>query len=173
MKKNLPLIIALTLPILMLIFVVGLVYMPAATHNPNYNFLYATGVDYYWPSQYTLKNNHLIKNSISPLNPLIHNNEQLYLYNVHTNQISQVDYANAKQLFLDPQPTSPDGFHIVHSSGDNSFFSLFFFSSPDFNTRFLQKNSFSKRLKLKLIGQFYNSFHFIGWIVDGKTNSAR
>jgi hypothetical protein len=173
MKKNLPLIIAFSLPILMVILVIGLVYVPTATYKSNYNFIYATGADYYWPSHYEIKNNQLVKNSESPHLHVVHNNEQLYLYNVTTEQVSPIDYNKAQKLRLDPKPISPDGFQITHATGDHSFFSLFFFSSPSYNARFLQKNHFSRRLNLKLNGQFYNNFQFIGWVLDGKTDTAR
>lgn len=172
MKKNLALIIALVLPILMLIFVIGLIYLPRTILHPHYNFLYATGVDYYWPSQYIVKNNQLIKQS-PPQPNQVHSNEELYLYDVRTDEITQINYATAEQFRLDPNPVAPDGFRIAHGAGDSSFFSLFFFSSPSYNTRFLQNGDYSKRLKLKLVGQFYNNFHFIGWVLNGKTSTAR
>lgn len=169
MKNTLALKIGIVLPILMVLLVIGMIYIPTHYIRPQYNFVYATGGNYYWQSQYAIEKQQIIKQSLkrAPNQPVLH--EQLYLYNVALNQSQALSFTQAQALKLDSTAQSPDGFNIVAAANGNSFFQLFILTPQNYNLHYLQKNSYSKRLALKLDGQHYNNFYFLGWVLNGKT----
>lgn len=165
-KKNITLIVGTSIPILMILFVAGSIYLPGLFVQSKYNFLYVSGDDYYYyydQYQYSVQNGKLVRSEIQrPENQNYQPQREvkLYVYDVAKNESKEIFYAEAQNLNLDSNVKSPDGFEIVYGSRGDGFFP----SERDYNTRYLKGHNVSKKINLQLSGSYYNNFRFIGWI---------
>jgi len=167
LKKNITLVIGISIPILMIIFVAISIYLPGFFVSPKFNFLYVSGDDYYYYDQYqySVQNGELMKNEIKkPENrsyePI--KEVKLYVHDVAKNKSREITFEEARSLNLDSNVKSPDGFEIAYGSHSGSFL---FSGGSDYGVRYLTGNNISKKLDLQLAGSsYYNNFRFIGWI---------
>jgi len=166
-KKNIPLILGLSIPILMILFVAGIIYLPGLFIQPKFNFLYATE-DYYFPSYYSVKNGRLIKNNKAYC-PEFYKRKctepRLYIYDITKNESKEISFSEAQRLTLNSNSRSPDGFEITCGRRTQSIFFIFVESSSDCSTRFIKGHNISKKLNLQLSKGRYGSFRFLGWII--------
>ena len=159
-KKNIPLIIGVSIPILMVIFVVLSIYLPGIFIQPQYNFIYATG-DYEQP--YIVRINRIVKSE--PRNPNYKPSyeSKLFLHDVKLNTSKEITFEESQNYNLDPNVLSPDGFQVSYGSSDGGFFPFFFYSGIDYNTSYLKGNNVNKKLNIN--SEFYRyNFFFLGWI---------
>lgn len=176
-KKNLPLILGFSIPIIMILFVAVSIYLPGLFINPQYNFLYSTN-DNYYNRTYTVNNGKL--EQIPTLSPeyndytkpgLVVPNPnypyssppRLYIYNVKTGESTPVTFEQAGGLHLDPSTESADGYKIEQGSYDGSFF----FGGGGYNRAYyIVGHNLSKKLNLKSNDRDYDySSGFLGWIL--------
>lgn len=169
-KKNITLVIGITIPILMILFVAGSIYLPGLFIKPHFNFLYVSGDDYYYynQQQYSVQNGKLVKNEIKQLenqnyNPP-RNEPKLYIYDVTKNEAKEISFVDGQNLNLDSRAKSPDDFEVVYGSRGDGFFPFFWGGGTDYNTRYLKGHNISKKLNLQLNGSSYYNFRFLGWI---------
>lgn len=166
-KKNIPIVIGFSLPLVMILFVGLSIYLPGLFLHPTYNFLYSVNQTYSDSQTLSVSNNRLVQ---SPLKyPLADQNYEyhepmLYVHDVTTNESRQVTLAEAQQLHLDPSDQSPDGYRIESGSSSDGFFPFLWYSR-DYNSEFIVGHNISKKLALKTNSPiYYTSFHFLGWI---------
>ncbi|MBI2096597.1 MAG: hypothetical protein HYT40_00345 [Candidatus Sungbacteria bacterium] len=177
-KQNLPLAIGIAIPILMILFVVGSIYLPGIFIHPQYNFLYVSNSypyygDYGYVKFYTVDNGKLIQHEPQPpaadSKSLYRNppptEPQLYLYDVKKDSSSPISYDDARGLSLDQSTQSPDGFRIDQGSRDYGFFPFFMGGNRDYNARYLMGHGVSRKLNLQVSGYSYDTnFKFLGWV---------
>ena len=172
-KKNITLVLGISIPILMILLVAGSIYLPGLFIKPHFNFLYVSVDDSYYNynngQQYSVQNDKLVKNEIKqPENPNYNppqGESKLYLYNVTKNESEEVSFSDAQNLNLDSNIKSPDDFEVVYGSRGDSFFPFFWGSGTDYNARYLTGHNVSRKLNLQLNGSsYYNNFRFLGWI---------
>ncbi len=165
-KPNISLIIGIIIPIAMILFVAGSIYLPGLFVKPSYNFLYVTYRDYYYGQYYSVQNSTLIKGDIYP-NTNYGNQSlgviKLYIHDVKANTNKEISFEDAQKLTIDSNSISPDGFKIVY--GKRSRNDIFFpYSWNDKDSRYLEGHRVSKKLDLQLLDNSYNTFYFLGWI---------
>lgn len=165
-KIDFSLLVAILIPILMILFVAGSIYLPGFFVKPKYSFLY------YYEGNYSIR--YVVKDgSLAKIEPTEEQKKYkyyngidptLFLYDAVKNESKEVSFEYAKTFTLDSNSKSPDGFTIEYGnrSGDG-FFPFFFYSGTDYNTRFLKGNNVSKKINLRTDGSYYN-FHLLGWI---------
>lgn len=168
-KKHITLLVGIAIPILMILFIAGSIYLPALFTQPKFDFLYANSDDYYYYNQYqyAVQNGKLTRSEThNTSNPDYQppREVRLYMYDVARNESREISFEAAQYLNLDSSIVSPDGFEVTYGSRGESFFPLFFWSDRDYSTRYLQGHNVSKKLNLQLSGSYYNNFRFIGWI---------
>lgn len=159
-------IVGISIPILMIILVAASIYLPGFFIKPQYNFLYVNGDDSYYNErhQYSVQDGKLIRNEMKDSEGKAYTYARLFLYDVIKDKSREVTFEEAQNLGIDPSDVSPDGFEIAYGSHGSGIFPFFFYSNTDYNTRYLTGHNISKKLNLQLIGSYYNSFRFIGWI---------
>ncbi len=165
-KRNLPLTFALALPVFMVFFIAGAIYLPALFNKPQYNFLYMTGYDY-CGTQYFVRNNKLIKQDGDCKNyyPQPKQEYKLYLYDIKLNTNKQLSFEETQSYTLDTNSFSPDGYKVEYGTSSSGFFPFFAYSGSDYNTRYLQGHGTSYKLNLRNDGAVSMSqFQFLGWI---------
>lgn len=166
MEKNIPLILGLSIPILMILFVAGSIYLAGLFVQPKFNFLYATGNDYYYGRYYSVQDSRLIKNEVEYPGYYKGNRTEprLFIHDVVKNQSKEISFEEAQNLTLNSNSQSPDGFEIDCGRRPQSIFFIIIDSSHDCSTRFIKGHNASKKLNLQLSGNYY-SFQFLGWII--------
>lgn len=174
-KKNISLIVGVSIPILMILFVAGSIYLPGFfVKPPRFNFLYASGDEYpYGAHQYVVQGGTVIKNENNkpqnqnqyprevPQAP----SEKLLIHDVIKNESKEVSFEEAQSLSLDSNAVSPDGFEVVYGSNGGGMLP-FFYSGSDYNSRYLKGHGVSRKLNTVMAGgsRYYNNFNFLGWI---------
>ena len=167
-KNYWPILLAISIPILLILFMIGSIYLPQLGLKPKYNFLYTT--DYYsYDFPYEVKDHRLTdlpkKNQTEQFSYYPVRAPRFFVYDVKANQARQVNAEEAKQLGLDDQPVSTDGYQVTNNRNDESLglFPLLFFCGPQRGVYLKHKGS-QKRLDLP--GADYYNFHFIGWVTS-------
>ena len=170
-KRKLPLIIAFSIPLLMIVLLAAFIYLPGLGKKPKYNFLYMTGNSYYDINNgnFYVSRGRLVQNqpagsseSLAPSRPPI-GPVRFYVYDVSKDLATEVSFLQAQNYTLDPSSTSADGY--VVERGNYSGGDLFFGGgSRDYNTWFIKGHNRSRKLNLKLSGQDYYNVQFLGWI---------
>lgn len=161
-KENFPLILGLSIPLLMVLFVAGSIYLPGFMKNPEYDFLYSTSD--YGPNHYSVQDQKLVKIRKSTTTATTKVEPRLFIHDVDQNKSEEISFEQAQQLALDPSSESPNGFKVKCGSESGGLFPFFVYSNRDCSKRFLVGHNNSRKLNLKLQGQNYYNFHFLGWI---------
>lgn len=169
-KKNLPLIIGIAIPVAMVLFIAGSIYLSSNAVHPQYDFLYTTrGYD----NAYVIKNGQLTewnaatssdKNAYAPPPPYPYNAAKLYVYDVRQDKSVPVSFEKARTFTLYAEAMSPDGYIVSRgSSGGGGVFSLFY-DGGDYNTWYIKSPKGAKKLDIQADGSYYYDIQFLGWI---------
>jgi len=165
-KKNIPMIVALSIPVLMVILIAGSIYIPALfVEKPQFDFIYYTGWNHCQGYQFIVKNSKIIKKELEPPkndNYSCHhrNNTEskIFYYDVQENTTTEMVFEEAQKFRVDKRGKSPDGYKIV--SGNRDF--DFFFGGSSYYERYLKKGTYSRRIELD--EKYYYGFRLLGWI---------
>ena len=164
-RKNVPLIVALSIPVLMIALIAISIYFPALFVSPKFDFVYSTDNEYCRFLKYSVKVGKIIENEKQPANE---NNicrdsrdPRLYYYDVTRKISREITFEEAQKLTLDNAFQSPDGFEVV--SGDRSF-DVFFIGGSSYYDKYLKKGSYSR--KLNIPHNYYYDFRLIGWVKE-------
>ena len=163
-KKNIPLIVALSIPVLMIVLIATSIYLPAMFIKPKTNLIYSIGGDYCYQNKYSVKNGKIIENEIKKPedNNACRNYREarLFYYDVERNISREITFDEAARLVIDDSLKSPDGFEIVSGSYGSD---IFFFSGSSYYDKYLKKGAYSRRLNMIGPTSYYD-FKFIGWV---------
>lgn len=174
-KKNLSLILGISIPFIMILIVILSIYIPPFFAHPKYNFLYMTSMQVYDNSQiYTVKGGKLEKgeltvNGVTPVDgkmtsvigaPVI-DTPIFFIYDVTKNESTEITFEQAQALTLNSNTLSPDGFEVVQSNGNYGFFP-FFSGNYDYYARYIKGHGISQKINGNF--NYNNNFSFLGWI---------
>lgn len=170
-KENLPIIIAIALPILFIIIASALIFVPSILVDPQHNFIYTSDTTYSkYENIYTVVDG---KISIKQ-NPYIdeyskvsiYDVPKIYLYNVEDDTSKEISLEEAQKFDLDPGPSSPDGFYINYEYGHNGIFEIFGDSGNNRGWYITKGNAEKKIDAIHNERSYYysNDFELIGWI---------
>ena len=169
--KDVALAIGLAIPVLMIVFVAGAIYLPrllSSVDPPQHDFLYLVGSPY-GDERYQVVDGRLEVRKVDPPDytpPGADWPRKLYIHHVASNSSEAISFDDAARLTLDGSPRSPDGFEIVHGRRSEFFFPIL--SSTDYQTWYLQQDGWSRKLDLEVGSDagYANMFNFLGWIVE-------
>lgn len=170
MKKNIPLIFALSIPVLLIIGVALSIYLPTLFTKPQYGFLYSTGGDYNYHNEYAVENGKLVKKPVTLPPYVVPTNSkepELYTYDVQKNSNTKISFEETQTLNLDSNPQSPDSFEITYGSDGGGVFPFFFWSDRDYGSRYLKGHGVTKKIDLHSsspYNYYSGDFQFLGWI---------
>lgn len=166
MKKNLPLILAIAIPVAMILFVAGSIYLPKLFFKPTVNFLYVVNDGYAGESRYYVVGDQLFnRQSVADRRKT---EAVLYIYDVATNQSRRVSYQETQNLKLDPNRISPDGFEIVSGNNTDAPFPFGDSAWRDYNVWYIIGHGARWELTVRGrdFGGYQNAFRFLGWITQ-------
>lgn len=179
-KRNLSLIIGISIPLFMILFVAGTIYLPPLfSPRPKFNFLYSSGYSYdryNYCQDYSVENGKLIieekREKIFP--PFRDEDEKckklgseikLFVHDIAKNKSKMISFEEAQNLNLDITPESPDGFEIICGREEGGVFPFFSLYDSNCDQRYLKGHNVSKKLNLQLYKRdYYDNFLFLGWI---------
>ncbi|PIR82984.1 hypothetical protein COU19_02880 [Candidatus Kaiserbacteria bacterium CG10_big_fil_rev_8_21_14_0_10_56_12] len=172
-NKNWPLIIGVSLPLIFIVALSVIVFLPRLFVTPAHNFIYSADTNYYTNDYY--RNTYKVVQGRVTLDPIparyTAENERrdapaLYLYDVKSDTSHQITLAEADAYTVDPGPSSPDGYVVSYEYGHNGIFELF--GSDNSNQGyFISKGSSARKLTGITSGDRYTNgggFKLIGWI---------
>lgn len=173
-NKNLPLIVAVVLPLVFIGILSLVVFLPVTSIKPQYNFLYSGKSGFYDGGYYGYKNTYGVKNGMIELehtsweidkkNDNRKDAPDLFLYDVKNDSSREITFEEAKKFQLDPGPSSPDGYNVGYENGHYGIFEIF--GSNDSNRGyFVSKGKAKKRLSgISYDNNYFYDFAFIGWV---------
>ena len=188
MEKRTTLIIGLAIPVVMMLFVAGSIYLPRLFVKPNFSFIYS---DFY-DGPYNISSPRYVVDKDGKLALVEATAEEkrqaeefnksipipvrksdipvvtLYKYDVTTDTATKITLEDAQKFTLDPSSRSPDGFELVYGRGGGDFFP-FFYNGGDYNARYLSGHNTSRKLNLTYLASSpnypYQQVAFLGWII--------
>lgn len=122
-SQNISLVVGLAIPVLMIVLVALSIYVPALlSPEPQYDFLYVTGDDYWDSRQYEVQQGRLIKREVKYHDNYTLPAARIFIHDVTTNQSREISFEEAQQLSLNSGSKSKDGWEVVRGSGHDGFF---------------------------------------------------
>jgi hypothetical protein len=160
MKKNLPLVVALGIPVVLTAVIALAVYLPGFGPEPGYDFVYAVR-NYYGPGPiYDVVEGKVIERPALdyPEGEMRYPGPaaQLYYYDVESKISKNLTLQESQAHSLETSRTSPDGY-VVENGGGSGIFP--FYESGNYYDQYLVGNN--RRLKTTISD--YN-FEFLGWV---------
>lgn len=168
--KNLPLLVGLAIPFLMILFVAASIYLPQLFSHaePKQDFLYVTGESY--PTEhFVVRNGKLEKREIKlPENRPPPREPRLFVHDVSKNESREISFDEAQKFILDSRNQSADGFEVVYGTRGSGFFPLLFWSDTDYQSVYLKGPGKARKMNVVLSAppHYYYNFRFLGWIVQ-------
>ncbi|MCI0542724.1 hypothetical protein L0Y69_03170 [bacterium] len=186
-KSNIPLVIGLLLPVLMILFVAGSIYLPRLGEQaqPQYDFLYMADQTYdLLPYVYLVRNGKLVKEA-RPVYELptktagitvLEDSQKtpfdvtkFYIYDVEKNESREVSFDDTSALSLDAHMESPDDFKVTQNYGNGGgIFSEIFGGGHEYGRWYLVGNGSTLKLELEngASGRYYyDNIQFLGWVM--------
>lgn len=188
-KQNLTLVLAFSLPVLLIIIVALSTYLPSLFLSTNYNFVYSVctdGTNYYYyncnnylQNRLVVVNGKLIVNDINPTLdsdndgiPDINENykERIFLHDTEKNESREITTEEAQGLSLNNLVTSPDGISVSSDYSRGAEFLFLFDGGSSYRYYLMKGNSKSKLNLISNDDRYYyqDNFQFIGWVLPGR-----
>lgn len=168
MTKNQPLLVALSLPIILVLVVLASIYVPRGSVSPGLDFIYQVGIDYYSPVTFKVINGKLtriVDENVHISNAMQEVKPKLYLHDVKSDVCREVSFLEAENFTYDSNPISADGYSVVEGSSGGGF--LLFSSPGNYGKFFIKKNSGgSKPLNLQVTKENSYYYDFLGWVKE-------
>lgn len=169
-NKNLPFYIGMIIPVVLIIAVAILAYLPYLNAEPMYDFVYVVDEQRYNRNtpectlyQVTDGSFSIVAKDVKqyPHDLCLSSAPTFYRHDVSENESRAISFEMLEKLELDSTGISPDGYQFVQ---DRSYVGLFGGRSE--YKWYLQKKSV--RLKQYVaFGDYYRSgSHFVGWIIE-------
>lgn len=165
--KNWSLIIGLSIPLLMVLFIAVSIYVPRLFDNtpaPTVNFLYTSA--YSHPHRFEVKDNRLewIKGSTvnEQYDKSYDSPPRIYLHDVSINKSREISLDDAQKILLDSRSTAPDGYKIER----NRHRGFFLFDHRDSNYHYLVNGAAAHKLELEYENNYYYGFNFLAWAIE-------
>lgn len=171
-KENIPLIIGLSIPVVMVLVIAGAIYLPSIfihVDPPRYSFMYMSN-NTYDGYTYSVKDSHLTREKIKRKNNYSYPNPReahIFIYNIKTHKNKELSFEEATAIPLNTHIVSEDGFKI--ENGRRGYGMFPFYSSGDYYTRYITKEHYSEKLQLTSGNtNYYYNFRFLGWLTKAE-----
>lgn len=188
LRQNLPAIIAISLPILLVLAIALLTMLPNLGPKPQYDFLftrdsarssYAVGSCTVYSNYFAIENGHLTKKpyviSVFDTKEIaepcsgyaqVSSEElpELFVYDTSSGSISSISFDEAMQVDIKGETISPDGYSVAKRILSRGILELF---GGDNSGVFISKKNQHIKIDIDQLGDdFYyrNDFNFIAWI---------
>jgi hypothetical protein len=170
-KKNIPLIVGLSIPIVMILAVAASIYLPGFFAQPTYDFLYQSYDSYQYDCRWEFRvtAGKVVRTERTRQFPEQVFNEcdaTFYRYDAEKDESAEITFEDAQKLTLQESPVSPEGYEVAYGNGRGGMFP--FFDSGYSNDVYLKKGVVSKKINVQGSSgnhYYYGGFQFLGWIL--------
>ena len=189
-KQNLTLVLAFTLPLLLILFITITTYIPSLLLSTKYDFIYVVcdenqndyySCESYLAERYSVSNGYLVQNEVDmALDRNVDGvpdtssdfSSRIFFHDTEANVSREITIEEASALPLSELLTSPDDVTVSshYSSGVSGFFP-FDGGSSSFDY-YLTKGSRQSKLDLINVADRYYyqyNFRFVGWILSSNS----
>lgn len=176
MKKNLPIIIGIILPILVVLIIFISVSLSKVDINPEHDFIFSVrDQDYeiFYKNEYKIQENKIIlspnilNNSASKSSRIEKEAPTLYLYSPRNEFLKEITFEEAQKLVLDNGPMSPDGYYVNFNYRENwGLANEIFGNNNSYDNVFILKENRAKGYYLPLNDRYYYNREFVGWVIS-------
>lgn len=188
-KQNITLVLAFSLPILLVMAVALSTYLPSLFLSTNYNFVYSACTDttghYYYNCDdysrnlYTVVDGKLLMHDIDPLmdsdqdgitdikeNYVV----RLFMHDTKKNESREITTEEAMSFSLNNLLTSPDGVSVSSQYSHGAEFIFIFDGGSSYGYYLMKGKSKSKLNLINSNDRYYyqDNFQFIGWVTPGR-----
>lgn len=190
LQENLALVVAFTLPVLLILGVAMSFVISSWLLATDYDFVYATCVDNtnyynrqcndYLVDRFSVVDGRLVVSAVDPAQDAANNDRtldrktdpqaRLFLHNTKSNESREITVAEAQALQFNELLTSPDGVTVTHHY-ERGVDLLFFYGGGSSYGYYLTKGDTRSQLNLVNADNRYsyrNNFQFIGWVLPGR-----
>ena len=190
LQRNLPVILAISLPIALVLFVALLAFIPNLGPKPQYDFLFTqnqtrsrylpNGSCEVYKNYYTIEQQQLIikpfevsvfdsKNVSEPCagfsSIIKKDSPELYIYRMNEEKSEEISFENAQKLVLKGTLTSPDGFSVQKRMINNGGILDIFGGQSEGGVFASKKNSYIKLNFPEQENSYYDrDFNFVSWV---------
>lgn len=174
LKAHWPLVVGLGLPVVFILVIFLSVYIPTKTAKPSQDFVYVYGNYSGYGENYIVKDGKLVLEKEpgyvrmpSDSQKINYKIPEIYIYHVEAGESKKIDYSQAQGLKLNINQESRDGFRIEYGGGRGGlFFDMFGGGDRDYNSKYVSKGAYSKKLNLPYSSPdiYYSDFQFMGWV---------
>lgn len=161
-KKNVPVVIGLAVPLLMILLIITAIYLPRIfAAAPMYDFVYSIGDQRKY--SISLDNGRLTVKDTSSLGSHVEQ-LRLFIYDVKSGDTREISVKEASELVLDASLKSPDGYTLEQDTLSRDMISGIF-GYHDRYRWYLTGHGTSR--KIEVPNHLYRwSFRFIGWVIQ-------
>lgn len=171
-KKNIPLYIGISLPVILIIVIAVAVYVPRIIANPEYDFIYLVDdsnqrsihLNEQVCTEYKIENDRLIEvgeQNQYPSGMCVSDEVIFYRHDLSEGINKEISVETVKTLKVDSQHVSPDGWSFRREYANNGIFEIF---GGRRNYEWLVVKN-SVRLPVNINENYYN-VRFVGWVID-------
>lgn len=172
-KQNISLIIGLSIPVAMILFIAIAINGPRwfnTVEPAKFDFLYTTGQQNPYTTYSVVSGRLRVQEHPVPEDApaTIQYPIHFFVHDVSENISREIQVEEAMQLNLDGSIRSPDGFTV--ETGRRSGWFIFGYGR-DYRSRYLVNESFSEKLKLESNSgsySYYWNFRFLGWVTGNE-----
>lgn len=180
-KKNLIVILAFTIPVLFIVGVGLMVYIPESRLKTTYDFIYVSCMgntqpyygEYGCSRDTTKKGYSVIENKLVEHSDVSDINAEymvsIFRFDGDREDSEELSYVEAQKLRLDTSLTSPDGIGFVEGYGNNRNNSFSLFGGGNSYGYYLTQGRLQKEIILRQDDRRYSNgedIRFMGWIIN-------
>ena len=187
LKNNFAIVLAFSLPVVLIAAISLSTYLPSLFLTTNYNFVYAAcsdgnfsfRCDNYLQERFTVVDGKIVLNEVNPRQdsdrdgvPDVDENytDRIFLHDTESNESREISLEDAEALNLDKLITSPDGVTVSSEYDRGADYFLFYNGGSTYGHYLVRGNAKSQLNLINDQNRFYyrNNFQFIGWVLPGR-----
>jgi|GEM_PF-854961 len=155
------LILLFSVPVLVILAAIALVYTPRLFANPSYDFIYSSCTGYSCSTNFSVGADQKIAEEPSN-NTSVSADPVLYYYDTSESSSTNITYTQAREHSLLSSQTAPDDYKLTQENGGSGF--LFWSSNSDSTSWYLADGLKKKHIDLRYNDDNYSPVNFIGWV---------
>lgn len=168
MKKNLPLYIGIALPIIFILIIAFIVYLPRTFTNPQNNFIYTINDYENYSNEVVMVDGEVVVRPVSSEYPVpekyyTKDTPEIYIYDFEKNASYELTLTEAQEYSLVKGPSSPEGYSVVNEYSHNGIFEIFGSNNSNSGKALVSPNG-TKRTLTGLKGDNYQEINIVGWV---------
>ena len=180
---NVPLIVGIGVPVLMMLFIAAAIYLPGLFKKPQSDFIYSSA-SYSWTAPMLevkdqklgfkcadAQNYYSSDDSTAKEITLKCTEEflpKLYRYSIKDDTVSEISYSEARKLLIDSNADSSDGYKVEQGNYNGDMFSGMFGGdyNDDYNKWYLKGHNRVVELNISHDANSSSDESFVGWVKE-------